>query len=66
HPTSGASAETMAEYLLKLVNDHAQNSHMLRFALTTFEIVLDAGGKLDFTSERDVERSIAELKKLVG
>lgn len=64
HPTSGASAEVMARYLVAIMNDVPNLKRTLNFALDTIKVIHADGGKLTFSSEQDAERLATELEQI--
>jgi hypothetical protein len=61
-PTSGASAEALANYILALVNNSLPNSDLLRDAMSALEAVMKDG--LTFTTEQEAD-SVVKCIKLV-
>jgi hypothetical protein len=61
-PSSGASAEALAEFIAELVNDNQKNIDMLPDALAAIELVLEEG-RLTFTSEQAADVVAARIRK---
>jgi hypothetical protein len=59
--TSGAAAETTANFICQVINDHAQNKNLLRDAMEAFELVLEDNG-LTFASEQAIDAIITRIK----
>jgi hypothetical protein len=62
-PTSGASAEAVASFIVRLVNAAQQNRDILRDAMAALEAVMNDG--LNFTTEQAAEHVIISIKKVV-
>ncbi len=62
-PTSGASAETLADFVCGLINSNQEKNRLMRIALEALQTCLDEGD-LNFTSEQAADHAIAQLKKV--
>ena len=62
-PTSGASAEVLANSIVCLVNATRQNEDLLRHAMEALEAVMNDG--LNFTTEQTAEHVISDIKQVV-
>jgi hypothetical protein len=62
-PTSGASAEAVATFIVRLINAAQQNRDILRDAMEALEGVMNDG--LNFTTEQTAEHVIISIKKVV-
>jgi hypothetical protein len=65
HPTSDATAENMAIFVLDLINDNQRNRNLLFEAMHALEAVLEDGG-LNYTNEQDAGSVINRIKKRIG
>jgi hypothetical protein len=65
HPTSCASAETMATFIANLVNENQSNRDILIEAMNALESVLEDGG-LNYTNEQDADAVVSRIKKRIG
>ena len=63
-PTSEASAEAIASFIIQLVNGHQQNNDLLRDAMAALEAVVNDG--LNFTTEQTAEHVITHIKQVVA
>jgi predicted membrane chloride channel (bestrophin family) len=64
HPTSGASAEAVAQFLCDLVNDNRKNKSLLHDAMAALEQVLNDG--LNFSTEQAADRVVTRIKARVS
>jgi len=64
HQTSGINTETMATFILNLVNDNQNNRDLLFEAMLTLETVLEKG-RLDYGSELDANSIVGRIKKKI-
>ena len=64
-PTAGASSETAAAFIARVVNTNQQNQSALRDAMEALELCLEEDG-LTFSSEQAAERSVNAIRKLVA
>jgi len=62
--TAGVSAEAMAQFICGLVNDSQKNQNLLQDAMKTLESVLEEG--LDYSAAEDVDKVVADIKKVVS
>jgi hypothetical protein len=60
HPTSGASAESLAAYVTAVINEHQGKSDLLHDAMRALESVMEEG--LNFSTEQDADHVIARIK----
>jgi hypothetical protein len=63
HPTSGASAETMAAYITAIINQQQRKQDLLQDAMDALELVMNDG--LTFSSEQAADRVVTLIKKSV-
>jgi len=63
-PTSGASAEALADFLVRLVNAHQKNQNLLRDAMEALEAVMQEG--LNFATEQDAYSVVASIKQVIS
>jgi hypothetical protein len=63
-PTSGASAEAVAAFIVRLINAAQQNRDILRDAMEALEAVMNDG--LNFTTEQTAEHVIISIKQVVS
>jgi hypothetical protein len=63
-PTSGASAEAVASFIVRLVNTSQKNRDILRDAMAALEAVMNDG--LNFTTEQTAEHVIISIKQVVS
>jgi hypothetical protein len=61
--TSGASAETMATFISKIVNENQERQRLLLDAMAALQTCLDEDS-LTFTSEQAADRVISNIKKV--
>ena len=61
HPTPGASADTLAAYIIGIVNAHHQSHDLLNAALNALEAIVDEG--LTYSTEQDADTVIERIKK---
>jgi predicted protein tyrosine phosphatase len=61
HPTSGASAETLAAYVAAIINEHQGKADLLHEAMKALELCLEED-RLTFTSEQAADRVITRIK----
>jgi hypothetical protein len=62
--TAGASAETMADYLMRIVNDHEKMSDLLRDAAEALDLCLQSDG-LAWDAEREAEITARRIRERV-
>lgn len=60
-PTSGASAEKMARFIVGAVNDNQKSERLFQEALDALEAVIQEG--LTYSTEQEIELVIAELRR---
>lgn len=65
HPTSGASAETLATYVAVIINEHQGKADLLHEAMTALELCLEED-RLTFTSEQAADRVVTRIKARVS
>jgi hypothetical protein len=61
--TSGAFAEALAVYLIRLVNDTQSSSHVLQDAAAALEVGLEEG-RLTFSSQQAIEAALKRGRNL--
>lgn len=65
HPTSGASAETLANYVASIMNEHQSRIDLLQDALTALDLCLE-GDRLTFTSEQAADRAATRIRARIS
>lgn len=65
HPTSGASAEALANYVAAIVNDHQGKADLLQEARAALEQCLE-GDRLTFTSEQAADRVVTRIRARIS
>src|SRR5208282_4068571 len=65
HPTSGASAEILANYVTAIINEHHTRQDLLHEAMSSLAICLEED-KMTYTSEQTAERVITRIKGMTG
>lgn len=65
HPTSGASAEVLANYVAAIVHEHQAKADLLQEAMTALELCLEED-RLTFTSEQAADRIVTRIKATVS
>lgn len=58
--TPGASAETLAEFIMGIINDSQKNRDLLRDATRALEAVMEEG--LTFSTEQDADAILKRVK----
>jgi hypothetical protein len=61
-PTSGADAKSLANFILRVVNDWNEHDDLFQAASEALEAVLQEG--LTFSTEQEVESMVERLKRL--
>jgi hypothetical protein len=61
HPTSGASAEVLANYVAAIVHEHQAKADLLQEAMTALELCLEED-RLTFKSEQAADRVVTRIK----
>lgn len=61
HPTSGTSAEVLANYVAAIVQEHQAKADLLQEAMTALELCLEED-RLTFTSEQAADRVVTRIK----
>ena len=64
HPSSAVSADTIAQFILGLLNNHQQNQNLLQAAMEALENVMKDG--LNFTTEQSAEHVVTHIKKVMS
>jgi hypothetical protein len=65
YPTSGASAETLVNYVASILNEHQSKVDLLHEAMMALEQCLE-GEHLTFTSEQAADRAITRIKARIS
>ena len=65
HPTSGASAEVLANHVAAIVHEHQAKADLLQEAMTALELCLEQD-PLTFTSEKAANRVVTRIKARVA
>jgi hypothetical protein len=63
--TAGASAETMADYLMYVVNNHEKMREMMGDMIAALELCLQTEG-LTWEAEREAEITVRRAKEIIG
>lgn len=63
HDTAGANHETMAIFILAIINEHQEKRNVLCDAMDALELIINDG--LTFTSEQAAEHVITNIKKVI-
>ena len=61
HPTSGTSAEALANFVAAIMNEHQSKSDLLQEAMMALEFCLE-DDHLTFSSEQVADRAITRIK----
>jgi len=61
--TSGATHETMAEYILSIIHEHQKKQSALQDAMHALELVLNEG--ITFSSEQAIGQAVTRIKKVL-
>jgi len=61
--TSGASHETMAQYILSIIHEHQKKQSALQDAMHALELVLNEG--ITFSSEQAIGQAVTRIKKVL-
>src|SRR6266851_1772305 len=65
HPTSGACAETLANYVASIMNEHQSKTDLLQEAMMALELCLE-DERLTFTSEQAADRAVTRIRARVS
>lgn len=64
-PTSGASSEALATFIVNLINDNQNNGHLLSDAMATLQLILEED-RLTFSSEQAADAIVNRIRKRMG
>lgn len=64
HQTAGHSAEALADYIVRVINDNQKNKNLLLDAMEALQLCLEEDG-LTFSSEQAVDRVFTRIKTKV-
>ena len=65
HPTSGASAESLANYVAGIMNEHQSKADLLHDAMMALELCLEED-RLTFSSEQAADRAVTRIKARIS
>ena len=65
HSSSGCTAETMAEFVLNLINDNQRHQNILFEAMSALELCLQED-QMTVASEQAADRVITQIKRKIG
>lgn len=65
HPTSGASAESVAAYIAAIINEHQSKADLLQEAMTALLLCLEED-RLTFASEQAADRVVTRIRARVS